>query len=410
VPPPTVTARTKGAGFRIFQSAEDTRPDADHRGSEGCSEGGGCGAPLDKAPPTPLQSAAQHPFCWEGEGHCQPAILARLVQRGAQSDCTHGSTATPQVAPGHAPGPHSARRGGTRCGGSRPGGVSRPLLRIPKPHRPSPTIVFQQLGAWHRDGGEQVQVKLSASPEIHLTFNCWGSLRKRFNAAGDASFQRGVVDLMKHLLVDGGSGAAGREAVRLSFPFGTPSDAWLMSDHGADHPQLVLDLRLRLKDDGCKLQAAQCVEELSRLLGDVTGVDSVECAILDERSTAEQAHGHILAVAVENEQKERAEKAAVDSERRRIRAGANGREKNGDADSSATGDANALGSAATPMPRASSPTSVSTGRSGSSTSRRRPVLEATVGGQTISHEDGRKREAQIARGEAVQYVVYRWKK
>ena len=133
----------------------------------------------------------------------------------------------------------------------------------------------------------------------------------------------------------------------------------------------MLDLRLKLKDESCLPKAGRCIEGLCRLLGEVTGVDSVECAILDQRSSLETPEsGVFLASAVESERKARAEKAA--------------------------GDAGAPASTA----GTTSPSGArKTGAGGYRSSRRRPELEPTFNGQPISRAEAKEREEQAAHGE-----------
>jgi hypothetical protein len=63
------------------------------------------------------------------------------------------------------------------------------------------------LGSWHKDGGKQAQrAHTEQEAALQLTFCCWGTFRKRFSAAGDAAFVRGVRQILKLLLIDEGVG------------------------------------------------------------------------------------------------------------------------------------------------------------------------------------------------------------
>ena len=57
-----------------------------------------------------------------------------------------------------------------------------------------------------------------------------------------------------------------------------PSDAWLMRAKGNAAPSLILDLTLRLRGARCLEQALRHADRIAQLLGDTTGVDSVDCA------------------------------------------------------------------------------------------------------------------------------------
>jgi hypothetical protein len=59
--------------------------------------------------------------------------------------------------------------------------------------------------------------------------------------------------------------------VRIAFPLGVPSDAWLMSDRGQAEPSMVVDLTLWLKGWKCLEIASRRAGQLARLLGECCG-------------------------------------------------------------------------------------------------------------------------------------------
>ena len=146
--------------------------------------------------------------------------------------------------------------------------------------------------------------------------------------------------------------AAGRAAVEVAFPFGVPSDAWLMRHRASAHPSLILDLTVRLKGGRCLEQAMLHADKLSSLLGEATGVDSVDCAVTGQRDGPGE-YGTFLLNAAKQEEEEAAAKEA------KIRA--------------------------------------------------RPRLQASVAGKPISDEQAREQEDKLARGEEATAVTYTWR-
>ena len=291
------------------------------------------GAPSPRGSATPAASAASHPTSWEGEAHCATAILAR--QAAAASG-----------------GPASFSRKSEYPYHKKHMGVPRRGAQLP--YRPVPTqaVGFMPLGSWHKDGGKEAQRAHSETSSLSLTFCCWGMFRKRFNAAGDAVFSRGVRGILKELLIDEGVGPAGRLAVEVTFPFGVPSDAWLMRAKGNAAPSLILDLTLRLRGARCLEQAMRHADRIAQLLGDTTGVDSVDCAVTGKRDGPGE-YGQFLLNAAKEEEEERAKKEVV--------------------------------------------------------ARNRPKLTPTVDGKPISDDQAREREEKLARGEQVRAVKYEWR-
>lgn len=207
-----------------------------------------------------------------GEAHNQTALLVRQREaaRPRPSSARYDYPASTRATP-------VARRSIA----SARGAGHRHTHRAP----PSSAVGYVPVASatWHRDGGRAAASTATAA-ELRLTLLCWGAFRRRWSAAGDGHFQNGVRQSLERLLLGDGIGAIGRAAVGITFPRGVPSDSELMSGHRPlSEPSLVVDLVIKLKGTHCLEEARKRVGKLSRLLGETTGCDSVECALSGER-------------------------------------------------------------------------------------------------------------------------------
>ena len=336
LPPRPASALSEPASPRSWSGRVSPR----HTAGPACSGGGNAAVAggFYCRPPSVLLAGAEgrraggsHPNTWEGEKHIQTAILAR------QAAAASGGPRRLAVKTEY---PYA----------KQVTAVTRRSAQLPYRPPPASPVGFVPLGSWQKDGGREAAKALTAS-ELTLTFCCWGMFRKRFSASGDAAFARGVRKVLRELLIDEGVGPAGRAAVELSFPFGVPSDAWLMRQPSSANPTLILDLTLRLRGARCLEEAMLKADQLSQLLGDTTGVDAVDCAVTGQREGPGE-YGTFLMNAAKEEEEERA--------KREIAA------------------------------------------------RARPKLQASVEGRDIDDALAKEQEEKLARGEPVKAVTYRW--
>ena len=138
---------------------------------------------------------------------------------------------------------------------SRQQKVQRKSPLLPYRPPPGPAVSHEHVASWQREG-TKVSAKTAAAAELTLRFLCWGMFRRRFSGSVDGPFQDSVRQLLKNILLEQGAGATGREAIKLSFPEGVPTDEWLMRERNPGEPSLVLNVTLRLKGTAC-LQVAK---------------------------------------------------------------------------------------------------------------------------------------------------------
>ena len=242
----------------------------------------------------------------------------------------------------------------------------RRAANLPYRPPPSPLVVGQQLVSWHRDGGVAA-AKAGGAAELRITLNLWGQLRRRLDVS---AFRRDVVGAFRAILLDDGIGPAGRGAVDVTLPHGVPTDQEIFADRGQGEPQLVVDVCLKLKGDECLQQAVKRANVIARLMGEATGVDSVDCAV---SAVADASDAQTVAKPPGGGQDVGQASSAGSTAR--------------------TADPPSVPLAASPLPRAPRPTR---------------HLVPTINGQEVSKDVARRREQEYALGDSMAFVQYKW--